>query len=110
MPKWLENKITLGNIINLATLAFAVAGFYFTTTITLDRHAQDLKTIFDRAERFEKTETAAREKLREAFMQRLERVVEQQNIVIQRTTVVETELKGIRTDLQRLFEKIDRKP
>ena len=107
MPEWIERKVTLGNVINLVTLVFAAAGFYWTTTLTLESHARDIKAIFDRGERMEARESAERERIRTEFAARAERTSDQQNLLIQRTIAVEVELKGVRSDLQRLFAKID---
>lgn len=104
----IERKITLGNIINLVTLAFAGAGFYWTTTLTLDRHATDLKQIFERADRIELVERQERERIRDDIRSRAERTSEQQNLLIQRTIAVEVELKGVRSDLLRVYEAMNR--
>lgn len=104
----IERKITLGNIISLVTLVVAAAGFYWTTTLQLDRHAADLKVIFERADRIENAERQERERIRDDIRSRAERTAEQQGLLIQRTIAVEVELKGVRADLLRLYEAMNR--
>jgi hypothetical protein len=37
---WWRQQITVGNIVQIAVIAFGLAGFYFTTSATLTSHAK----------------------------------------------------------------------
>lgn len=122
MPDWIEKRVSVGNIITLAALAFGLIGFYFTTTLTLEQQDKALtkhealieklfeanKTFFVEIQRVQQGEQASRDNVRSEMIARSDRATENQIATIQRLVAVETEIRGLRTDLSRILDRIER--
>ena len=107
MAPWIDTKVTLGNVINLVTLFLAGAGFYWTTTYTLSQHTREIESVLARTERLDRENVAYRERIRADIQTRADKTAEQQGLLIQRTIAVEVELKGLRSDIQRIIARVD---
>ena len=107
IPLW--RHITLGNVLNLCAVIILGTGFFWKTTFVLDNHEtrlnqQDVKIAGLTAAMAEK------DKDTNVFRDRLSRDMQIQSQrdsatdlkIIERLTAVETEIRGLRSDINRL--------
>lgn len=114
MPDWIDKKISVGNIITIACGVFALVGFYFTTSLTLNYHEKQIERLFAENKQFfvklsdvQTSERQEREKVRSEFVERSERGADNQIKTIERLVAVETEIRGLRSDLSRVLQRLD---
>jgi septal ring factor EnvC (AmiA/AmiB activator) len=110
---WLRSQITVGNMINLGAIAFAFAGFYFTTNHSLDAHSKSIahieRQLAEGAKKDEKREKQVsddREKTRSEINMRAEKTADGIAELNKQTAVLSTKLVGIREELVKLGQQL----
>ena len=110
---WFKNQVTAGNLISIGTMAFGLAGFYFTTTSALSVQAQNIAKIEQKLtesdKKDEKQQTAViaeRTQLRSEMTQRSEKTAEGIAELNKQTAVLSTQLTGIREELVKVGQQL----
>lgn len=111
--RW-RGQVTAGNMINLAAIAFACAGFYFTTSATLSEHAKAIerhdKSIVELTlenKRIEQENRLERDKARGEVGVRAERAADGIAELNKRMAVAETKSDAIKEELVKIGRQLE---
>lgn len=111
---WFKKQITVGNMVSIGTMAFGLAGFYFSTTATLATQGAAIATIERKiveAEKKDEKQQAAvvqeRTTLRSEMTQRAEKTAEGIAELNKQTAVLSTQLTTISGELVKIGQKLD---
>ena len=103
MPELLLwRHVTLGNLINLAAVIGIGFGFYWQTTFKIAQHDDALAKVLIRMDMRDKETADFRDRLFLDLQRRSDRDIQTDIKIIERLTAVETEIKGLRADINRI--------
>ena len=110
---WFKNQITVGNLMSVATIAFAFAGFYYNTSSSIDAQAKEIASINRKLDATEKKEEkqqrevlAERATLRTEMTTRAEKTADGIAELNKQTAVLSTQLTTINGELLKLGQQL----
>lgn len=109
LTRYFDPRLTMGNLIVIATMLFGFGGFYYTSKIQIETNSENIRQGAARDEVFRNElqrialeDQREREKLRLETLTRAEQTGAAAAAIQQRLAVLETKLEAVRSELQRL--------
>jgi hypothetical protein len=111
---WWRQQVTVGNIVQIAVIAFGLAGFYFTTSATLSSHAKAIDVqakamteVIADIRRLDREAALERDKTRVEMVQRAERTADGIAELNKRMAVAETKYDAIKDELIKIGRQLE---